>query len=253
MSKYGSLHLSLIDRINQEEQHAKNPDKAVKTRLHQLYGAYVHPNSNKKASALINQLAGAEGAGPEHTAAKLLGLHASTKERLPFYEDFYDFIFDHSGAVNKVLDLGCGFNPFSLPFFPQWPTEYHAVDIDIHTKDLLNIFFELLQLPKKAVCEDLATVNPQTQADLAMMLKLFPVLEANSPGRAYSLANGLDTTWLVVSFPTKSLGGKKRGMALNYKTSFLNAISQNSLNNFGLIAESLIGNELVFILRRHMI
>ena len=274
MKKYNNLHPPIIERISQEERLAKNPDKATKTRLHQIYGAYIRPNSNKKAAILLKQLICTLGArlastavhesattnrasptptenvfAHEHTITNLLKLHYSTNERLPFYSDFYDFIFSHTGAVNKVLDLGCGYNPFSLPFFPQKPIEYHAIDIDLHTKDLLNLFFELMDMPKNAACEDLETITPQVKTDLTLMLKLFPVLEANNPGRAYSLANDLNTTWLVVTFPTKSLGGKKKGMTTSYKKNFQDAIDKDNLNNFTLIAESTIGNELVFVLR----
>ena len=242
MKKYNSLCPSIKERIYQEERLSRNPDKAVKTRLHQLYGAYIQPNSNKKAAALIEQL-------NNESITKLLKLHASTSERLPYYGDFYNFIYSHTGTVDRILDLGCGFNPFSLPFIPHKPALYHAVDIDVHTKDILNTFFEIIGLPKYAANEDLATFTPPTKVDLALMLKLFPVLEANSSGRAYSLANELSTTWLVVTFPTKSLGGKKKGMAINYKTSFQDAITKDALNNFNIVADTLIGNELIFIFK----
>ena len=247
MKKYCSLVPSLVERISHEERCAKNPDKALKTRLHQIYGAYIQPNSNKKASALIQQIAGQK--PTDEVIAKLLMLHSSTSERLPYYREFYDFIFSHTGAVSKILDLGCGFNPFSLLFFPQLPSEYHAVDIDIHTKDLLNGFFDMLNLPKYATCEDLESVTPHVIVDLALMLKLFPVLEANNPGKAYSLANELNTAWLVVTFPTKSLGGKHKGMATNYRASFIDATNRNALSNFEIAAESKIGNELIYVLK----
>ena len=254
MKKYNNLHPSLIERINYEERFAKNPAKSAKTRLHQLYGAYIQPNSNKKASALIEQLAKHSPtiqACKNETVSRLLQLHASTNERLPYYSNFYKFIFSHTGTVNKVLDIGCGFNPFSLPFFPQQPTEYHAVDIDMHTKDLLNAFFEIMRLPKYATCEDLETFTPQAKVDLALMLKLFPILETNTSGRAYSLADNLNTSWLVITFPTKSLGGKKKGMSTHYRTSFQDAVNKNNLGNFNVKADTIIGNELLFLLKNN--
>ena len=256
MKKYGNLHPGLVERICHEEREQKKTDKAAKTRLHQLYGAYIRPNSNKKAKALIKQLTGfASSSMPRSPTfhnhiVDLLGLHSSTSERLPYYSDFYNFILSHTGTVQRVLDLGCGFNPFSLPFYPHKLTEYHAVDIDLHTKDLINAFFEIMHLPKYATCEDLVSITPKTDVDLALMLKLFPVLEAKNPGRAYSLANELNTTWLAITFPTKSLGGKKKGMATNYKANFEEAMNKNALSNFKLTAECRIGNELIFILKR---
>ena len=269
MKKYSNLHKPLIERISQEELGAKNPDKAAKTRLHQMYGAYIQPNSNKKAAALIKQLTcpvetrlatpkndesdatgWASPAPAENIIIDLLKLHASTYERLPCYADFYGFIYGQTGAISKILDLGCGYNPFSLPFFPQMPTEYHAIDIDLHTKDMLNAFFEISHLPKLASCEDLETFTPKAKVDLTLMLKLFPVLEANTPGRAYCLANQLNTSWLVVTFPTKSLGGKNKNMSANYKANFQDALDRGALNNFNLVADKRIGNELIFVLRQ---
>ena len=249
MKKYSNLHPALVERINQEERDAKNPDKASKTRLHQLYGAYIQPNSNKKAQAIINQMIYPT-PSIHKSITDLLKLHASTSERLLYYEEFYEFILSHTGAVDKVMDLGCGFNPFSLPFYPQMPSRYHAIDIDLHTKDTLNAFFEKLFLPKLAICEDLETFTPTAKVDLTLMLKLIPVLEASTPGRAYSLANELNTSWLVATFPTKSLGGKKKAMATNYSAGFHGAINNNALSNFELTAETVIGNELVFVLKR---
>ena len=268
MKKYSNIYEALVERIRFEERNAKNPDKAAKTRLHQMYGAYVQPNINKKAMALIEKIicsartrldlrdisdsnAACRTSPPpaDMNIIRLLKLHASTNERLPYYSDFYDFIFSQTGMTDKVLDLGCGFNPFSLPFFPKQPSEYHAIDIDIHTKDLLNAFFAFKRLPEYATCEDLVSVTPTVKVDLALMLKLIPVLEANKPGRAYNLANELNTAWLVVTFPTKSLGGKIKGMATNYRAGFCCALKNKSLSNFSLVAENSIQNELVFVLK----
>ena len=255
--KYNNLYPPLVQRINHESANVKSPEKAAKTRLHQLYGAYISPNSNKKAKAIIEKLSSqADGLksgstdGISENINQLLKLHASTHERLPYYIDFYKYIFDKTGPVSTVLDLGCGYNPFSLPYYPCKINKYHAIDIDMQTRDLLNAYFDLIGLPKLAYCADLALYNPKMDVDLTLMLKLFPVLCQASPDRAAGLANGLCTKWLVITFPTKSLGGRKKGMYENYRESFFVALNKNTLENFTLISENQVGSELVFILRR---
>ena len=267
MKKYGNLHPPLVRRVFNEAQN----EKAAKTRLHQLYGAYIQPNSVKKAAAFLKKLESTALTSNEkkvplpldmksHSTAHLerymedivflLKLHSSTQERLPFLHEFYDYIKSVVGEINSVLDLGCGFNPFSLPFFPWNIKEYHAIDIDFATRNLINIFFGYMELPKHASCADLITETPQVKTDLAFMLKLLPVLETYKPGRGYELANSINAKWLVITFPTRSLGGKNIGMEKNYTDSFREATQNNQLDNFNLSAENRVGSELIFVLKK---
>ena len=251
MKKYASLHPEFALRIDRETKDAKNQKKAAKTRMHQAFGAYFEANSVKKATAILTKTD--EGIFSAEDAERVLRLHTSTRERLPHYEKFYSHVFSQTGETRCVLDLGCGFNPFSLPFFPWKIDEYRAIDVDLRLMSLLNMYFGMLRLPKLAGCMDLATETPTAKADVAFMLKLFPVLEASCPGRAYSLANGLLANWLAITFPTISLGGKKKGMFGNYRAAFLDALNSNALSNFGLVSETCFGNELLFVLKRKQI
>lgn len=243
-AKYDMLYPPLIERILAEEFGKKDPKKAAKTRLHQMFGAYLCGNAHKKAARLLKD------------APTLLSLHASTKERLPHFENFYEFIATQvcvSGGVKIISDLGCGFNPFALPLMPAVLTEnlaeYHAWDIDIRTRDLLNVYFAEMLLPQSAKCADLAVETPCEASDVTFMLKLIPVLEAQIAGRGFALANAQNTQFLVVTYPTKSLGGREKGMEKNYAAAFENAYASGGLSNFRLIANEKIGNELVYVLR----
>ena len=248
MKKYEHLHPPLIARITAEESKKRSEkavEKATKTRLHQLYGAYQQPKSYKKAAALLTTT-------PDPTA--LLRLHTSTLERLPHYQTFYQFILSHIPAPQTILDLGCGFNPFSLPILqalmPTTPIRsYHAFDIDDLQAALINRFFALLHLPENASCADLATITPTAKADIAFLLKLLPVLEAQTPGRGYQLARALNAPFLVISYPLKSLGGKEKGMARFYRHTFEQAITTGLMSPFTLRAEKEIGTEWVCILK----
>jgi len=242
-AKYDMLYPPLVERIIAEERNKKDPVKAAKTRMHQLYGAYLQGNAHKKASQLLDLQGG----------GAILSLHASTKERLPYLTEFYEIIAKNTGVVETIMDLGCGFNPFAIPLMPDELTKnleaYHAYDIDLRTKELLNRFFMLEGLPPIARCADLTVETPSEGVDLALMLKLLPVLEAQSPGRGFELANAINARFLVISYPLKSLGGREKGMDKNYSASFENAILNGFLNNFISIASERIGSELVYILK----
>jgi len=271
MKKYANLHAPWVARITAEEQnktHQKDFAKATKTRLHQLYGAYLHPTACKKAAGVLD---GWEKAGAGE-CADLLRLHASTRERLPHYAAFYEFIFTHVPPPRVVMDLGCGFNPFALEYLLtamqttlQKPKDYlhmyHAFDIDTQQAALINRFFAMNNLPAGAECIDLGAENTEIvntsagvsnilpNADLTFMLKLLPVLEAQTAGWGYRLAASLQTKYLVLTYPLKSLGGKEKGMARHYRHTFETALNAGELSTFTLLTEGQIGQELIYILQ----
>ncbi|MCL2498742.1 MAG: hypothetical protein FWE90_00220 [Defluviitaleaceae bacterium] len=256
MKKYIYLYPPLVERILAEEATRKDPDKAVKTRLHQLYGAYVQPSAYKKAVAVLN-INNKALSVPE--AGGILRLHASTRERLPHYPDFYRFIFEHVPPPESIVDLGCGFNPFSLPFLFEASPDiqaklqtYYAYDICTQQAELLNRFFTVYGLPPAAECRDLATPEPfdsePPKADLVFMLKLLPVLEAQSPDSGFRLACCLHARHLVITYPLKSLGGKEKGMARHYRHTFETAFNAGKLSPFIPVTERQIGTEWVYIL-----
>ena len=247
--KYSAVHPPLIERLMEENKAAPDKIKAVKTKLHQLYGAYTQDNAHKKANAIITTLE-SELTDIQSAALQLLALHASTKERLPSYTAFYDFILQHTGQVESIMDIGCGYNPFSIPLIPNKTLQiYHAYDIDTRTADLINRYFKCLNLPPNAQCTDLAVHTPPQQADLALILKLLPVLEAQAPGSGYKLARSLNTRYLLISYPLKSLGGREKGMTKNYSTAFEKALSDGVLGNVELLNQQQIGNELIYLLK----
>ena len=163
-SKYNKLYPPLLERVLREEEKSKDSVKAAKTRLHQNFGAYLQGNSHKKAKQIL------ETGICEENIKNILSLHASTKERLQIFDEFYEFINGHTSDVNSFMDLGCGFNPFSLKIMPNVFQKnirvYHAYDIDLRTKEILNHFFELLNLPQTADCADLVVETPDEEVDL---------------------------------------------------------------------------------------
>jgi len=237
--KYSILHPPLVARIYEEEK----TEKAAKTRLHQMFGAYVQGNTHKKAEALINSDA----------IDQVLRLHASTKERLPHYPRFCEFILSHiewPQTIMSIMDLGCGFNPFAISHWGLSLDTYFAYDIDTRTRDLLNQFFLSKNLPQAAACMDLVVETPTEEADLALMCKLVPVVEAQLKGRGFQLANALNAKYLAITYPLQSLGGKNKGMGKNYDQQFKTALAGGELSNFTLVAQEEIGNELVYVMKK---
>ena len=250
-SKYNMLYTPLVQRIYEEEslKGSKNCEKAVKTRLHQMFGAYVQGNAHKKAAALLQELEA--GKDTKDVCAAILALHASTKERLPHLENFCRFVATHTGPVETIMDLGCGFNPFSLHYWRMKNlSAYYAYDIDTRTKELINRFFSFLGFPPNADCADLAVETPADKVDLSLMCKLVPVLEAQAPGRGFELARLQNASFLVITYPLKSLGGREKGMGKNYAAQFEKAYAEGALGEFTLAEHREIGNELVYVLKR---
>ena len=275
--KYSAVYQPLIERLQAEtaKKHKKGPDtiKAVKTKLHQLYGAYTQDNAHKKASAIVSALEKsymhaeyinddvkepaavtdlARNNEIQNAATALLSLHASTKERLPQYAEFYGFILSHVGQMESIIDIGCGYNPFSLPLIPEAVNlkAYYAYDIDMQVANLLNRFFSCFSLPPLAQCADLALHIPREHADVALMCKLIPVLEAQTPGSGLKLARELNASHLVITYPLKSLGGREKGMAQHYTAAFEKAMADGKLGKFALVGQRRIGDEMLYLLTR---
>ena len=264
--KYSGVYTPLVERLLAEErQKGSDKVKAVKTKLHQIYGAYAQDNAYKKAAKLLDVLeqsvgdtqspALQEGSIEAQTpsfmdaAKKLLSLHASTKERLPYYPDFYDFIKEYTGPIESILDIGCGYNPFSAPLIPKTGLKYYyAYDIDIKAAELINRFFAILGLPPLAKCMDLAVHIPEDTADIAFICKLLPVLEAQSPGSGFRLVRGLNVRHLLITYPLKSLGGREKGMCKHYGAAFENALAKGELGRFTLVGQKQVGWEMLYLL-----
>ena len=177
----------------------------------------------------------------------VLGLHASTRERLDSLEAFYAFVREGTGSARSVLDLGCGLNPFVLPLL-EWPEleAYHALDIDLRLAKLNNRLLERRGLPPLAGTWDAAARTPEERVDVAFLFKLLPVLEAQRKGRGMELLQELNARRLVVSFPSRSLSGREKGMTRHY-AEYLEGGLPEVLE---ILGRAEIGNELVYVLKR---
>ena len=249
--KYSSVCQPLLERICKEESLKYKKDKeilkAVKNRLHIIYGAFFNENSIKTAESIINS-----GDNIPAISEKLMKLNTSSNERVEFISELYKFIFDMipDENINTILDIGCGFNPFSLPYLfdiaPQLNIKsYYAFDIDVNLAEIINQYFDLLELPRYAGCIDLISETPSQIADVVFLFKIIPTIENCKKGRGFEIINSLNAKYIIVSFPTKTLCGKNKGMAENYADFFEKNLDYDK---FIIMGKNIFKNELVYVL-----
>jgi len=257
--KYSSIYQPFLERVCNEEsvKYKKNKEiiKAVKNRLHTVYGAFFFDNSVKLADDLINNINNNndEEIFLDSMSEKLMNLNTSSRERLSFIKELYKFIYDNIAHknINTILDIGCGFNPFSLPFICESfknIKSYYAFDIDVNLAKIINKYFDLFNFPQYAGCIDIISETPAQKADIAFLFKIIPTVENCKKGRGFEIINNLDAKYIIVSFPTKTLCGKNIGMAKNYAASFEENLD---CEKFAVIGKEIFANELVYVLGRN--
>ena len=194
--------------------------KAAKRKLHQITGAYVTRADLKWIEQLVERLEGSSEM-LEDACRDVLAAHASTRERLPHLRALYRALFEKTGPVRRILDLACGLNPFSLPWMDLSPgVDYTAVDIDAGLVRAVSVFLRQMSSGTKvsasAFCADVLALPRSLDPDLVLLLKAVPSLEQQEKGMSLRLLTELNAAWVFVSFPTRSLGGRDKGMSGHY-------------------------------------
>lgn len=237
----------------------KEATKATKNQLHQVAGAYLaaRPPYEKWLTELRAAVAAADGAAGDTPArlaacrplcATYLTHHASTRERLPHMEAFYSAIFAALPPARSVIDIACGLNPLALPWLPLAPgAAYYAYDIYTDMVAFLDEWLRLAGIAGAAIASDVASVCPTESADLALVLKFLPVLGQLDRGAALRLLDGLRAPRIVVSFPTRSLGGRAKGMSENYRARFQQIVTDRPW----AVRELPAPGELVFLIEKN--
>jgi 16S rRNA (guanine(1405)-N(7))-methyltransferase len=192
--------------------------KRTKRKLHQVYGAYLEQWDPQVACQLLESLGpSAHPDAVRDACRRVLRLHTSTRERVDLLETLYPALFSITGVPGRVLDLGCGLHPLSLPWMGlRANAEYHAWEIDDRMVDVVNRFFRAVGRPGVAACRDMLADAPSEEADLVLLLKTVPCLEQQEKGSSARLLRCLNAPFVVVSFPTRTIGGRDRGMSPHY-------------------------------------
>ena len=231
--KYAPLGRATVLRIVTESFRRFGPKRSAdeaKRQLHQMWGMYY---SNFKVASTLDAV---------------LQLHSSTKERLPFLKSFYDSIFTITGKPTAIVDFASGLNPLAYASLGySFPQEYFASDIDQFTINTLNEWFQRLGLSGRfhAALSDLFIDDP-VKADVALFLKVLPNLEQQQKGSSRIILAKQMARYIVVSYPTRSISGRNKGMESFYRQQFNNIIQNENWQKEELI----FPNELIFIISK---
>jgi 16S rRNA (guanine(1405)-N(7))-methyltransferase len=222
-----ALHI-LEDKKNftvLQEKYDKHPDKlnkykefksivkALRARLRNIFGVFYLQGYDKTGSLIKNM----NKTNYDELSFQILKMHRSSKERLRYYEEIYDKIFQIIKLKpNTILDLACGVNPFSYFFiedsFDTRP-EYYCCDIGKSDIYFINEFFKKVNIKGKAFfCDLTANRNKLSQysVDVCFLFKALDSLESTTKNITEEILQEVKTKYFVVSFPTKSIGGKEK-------------------------------------------
>jgi len=250
--KYTNIDETVVLRITTETipKYTKRKDiiKAVKKELHIIHESFLPDDCHKKADTLITNYTGTNITTDRELTLKLLPLHSSTKERIGQVKEIYQYLNEYINTEDEILDIGCGFNPFALPFLDNKPKTYTAYDINTATITLLNKYFERTPSPYQALINDAATQTPKEQADTALLFKIFPLLERQKKGRSFEILKEMNCQLYIISFPLKSASGKEKGMEQFYSTQFETELP----NEFTIIDKKVFTNEMFYILEKSL-
>ena len=190
-----------------EKRQATEQEKIILTKelLRQIFTAFVSP----KLLSIKNK-----------DEEWILRKHISTRERLPYYEQIYQRIFKNYKKAS-VVDLGSGINGFSYKFFKKLKLgiNYTAIESVGQLVEFMNFYFKGKKANAKAIHlslfekEQIKKIISKKEGPVIVFL--FKVIDAlESLKRDYSkelissLADSVDE--IVLSFSTKSLGGKEK-------------------------------------------
>jgi len=248
--KYSGIDRDLVfrtcEKIIPRYNKKKETIKAIKNELHIIHESFIKEDSHIKAEALLDKYTGTGIVTDRELAAKLMSLHSSTKERLAQAAEIYEYLCKYINENDIIHDIGCGFNPFALPFFTVKPKHYTASDISNSTVNLIQKYFRMANLSYHATVMDAATQLTETETDILLMLKLSPLLERQKKGRTAEILESIKSKTIIVSFPTKSASGKEKGMETFYSTQFESTLPAC----VNIIDKTVFRNEMFYILRK---
>ena len=233
--KYSDVCPDTIRRVISEcegrYKKSKDMEKAVREKLHGITSAFNELGGDvQRAVAELDT-------NDDAALTEILKRHASTRERLPLsaMDALYAKIFETTGRPASILDLACGLNPVYL---------LHRFDCDVVGVDISKSCVSLIP---NGVWGDLLCENaiPQERFHIALLFKILPLLERQKSGSAMDVMNRIDAEYLVVSFPTRTLGGRNVGMEDNY-TAWMEA---HMPENRTVAARFTTENELYYVLK----
>ncbi|AHI01234.1 16S rRNA methyltransferase [Kutzneria albida] len=251
-SRYASVAEETVRRLAESALTAARGDvgdavKRTKRGLHEIFGAYLPSTPRyEKMLGLIREAADQEAL--RDALSRTMSSHASTKERLPILTEFYSAIFDRLDEPPKVVaDFACGMNPLAAHWMPLGEDVlYRASDIDTRLMAFLDEALTALGVAHETSVRDLLLGPDPAPADVTFLLKTVPCIETQQREHGWDLIEAINSPVVVVSFPTKSLGQRSKGMYRTYSTNF----AAHAADQPWRVEELEFGNELVYLVRK---
>lgn len=251
-AKYRHVCPALIRRLGAQELRSRRSQKEAiketKNRLHQVAGAYLP--GKMRYSDWRTQLTNARSEGEDafrESCRHIMTHHASTRERLPSIETLFQTTLASLAPVHSVLDVACGLNPLVLPWMPLAPdARYIACDLYADMMAFLTDFFFCAEIAGRTERHDVLTSLPTERVQVAFVLKTLPPMEQIEKGAGLTLLRALPADHILVSFPTRTLGGRDKNMAAHYEAAFLRLVAGEAWN----IERFAFDNELCFLVSK---
>jgi len=251
--KYASVSVDLVREIGAKQlaksKNIKDAIKATRNKIHQVGSAYQETPIPyaiwlEELSNLPQNIQASEAIS---FIRACLPLHASTKERLPFIETFFQQTLAPIQPVESILDLACGLTPLCLPWIPAAASiHYTGVDIYENMIHFLDQFYTHFKLNHTFSVMNILQQIPQEKVHLALILKTIPCLEQVDKTIGTRLLDTLNAENILVSFPSRGLGGRSKGMAENYEVHFHQLIAGKNWQ----VTKTEFANEIAFLIRK---
>ncbi|MBU2589869.1 MAG: hypothetical protein KKA65_00035 [Nanoarchaeota archaeon] len=211
--------------------------KDTRAKLREVYGAFLSKGFLKR----FRFLKSLKDLKDFDNHEKILKLHVSSRERIPYYSEIYEKIFKITGKPKSILDLGCGLNPLSLPFMKIKP-RYIALELVEEDAEFIQLYFNKMKIKGNAYSVDLINIDKKLpEADICFMFKLIDTLETLKWDITENLLENLKVKWIVASFATKSLGGRK---SIKKRDWFEKMIKDRKYETFS------VANELFYVIKQ---
>ena len=228
-ASYSQISEDLIRWLGKQElakrRNLKEAVKHTRSKLHQSGGAYLEskPDYARWRAELVDIPPNLDDPALQAFCQKVMLAHASTRERLPILERFFQQTLADAAPIGSILDLGCGMNPLSIPWIPgNGHMTYLGLDIYADMATFLNDFFDHLGISGRVQVYNLLQGLPADlpKVRVAMLLKTVTCLELIDHAVTTKLLDGIQADFLLISYPVHSLGGRSKGMRSTYEKHF---------------------------------
>lgn len=225
--KYAGIAVEIMRRVAalelQKRKKLKEAVKGTLAKLHQLGGAYLEQKPDfaewsREIMLLPQELGAAE---IKLFCLRKMQEHASTSERLPFINEFYQSCLQSIAPIQSMLDLGCGIHPLALPWMPLAEDPmYLGMDIFKEMTDFDQRFLQHVRLRGRVLHADFLGSLPRQHYQLALCLKIIPLIDQVSQGITRAWLESIPAEHILISFPATSLSGRGKGMPDHYRERF---------------------------------